>query len=167
MKLNRKKLNEVGRRKGRKKKGKRRQSDEDKKKRRKMEQKLKKKEEHTTKINTKVNKKCRGSAPVTTSSASASASTVTPSDSMASTSSGTCSTGRIRILSMKAVDTYELSSRSSNEEDDAGFLCGKMEPEIVLKQVDWIACHSCERWYREHCISQNVDEQFICHLCEG
>ena len=38
----------------------------------------------------------------------------------------------------------------------------KMEPpDVALKQVDWIACLSCERWYREYCISQQADEQFL------
>ena len=81
------------------------------------------------------------------------------------------SSGHAHVPSTKAIDMYELSSSitssSSDEEDDACFLCGKMEPPgVTLKQVDWIACRNCERWYHEYCIGHSVDEQFICHLCE-
>jgi len=58
-----------------------------------------------------------------------------------STSSTLCRTGRFRIPTMKAVDTYDVLFGSSDEEDDACFLCGKTQPpELISGNVDWIAC---------------------------
>lgn len=65
---------------------------------------------------------------------------------------------------MKAVDTYDMLSGSSDEEDDACFLCGKTQPpELISGNIDWIACRNCERWYHEQCIGHPVDDLYICH----
>ena len=31
--------------------------------------------------------------------------------------------------------------------------------------IEWIACRSCDHWYHETCITDPVDDAFVCDLC--
>ena len=67
----------------------------------------------------------------------------------------------------KAHQAAELSSTDSDEEDDDCFICGKAIPPHHTggTSIEWISCCSCDRWYHETCISDPIDDAFVCDLC--
>lgn len=76
---------------------------------------------------------------------------------------------RRRKPTEKARQAAELSSTDSDEgdDDDVCFLCGKAVPPHHAggASIEWIACRSCDRWYHETCITDPVDDAFVCDLC--
>ena len=75
---------------------------------------------------------------------------------------------RSRKPTEKARQAAELSSTDSDEgdDDDVCFLCGKAVPPHHAggASIEWIACCSCDRWYHETCITDPVDDAFVCDL---
>ena len=68
----------------------------------------------------------------------------------------------------KARQAAELSSTDSDEgDDDDVFLMWKTVPPHHAggPSIEWIAYRSCDRWYHETCITDPVDDAFVCDLC--
>ena len=75
--------------------------------------------------------------------------------------------GRSRNPSAKVIEAILELSSSSESEDDSCFKCGKKNPPSYDgDNIDWISCRSCDRWYHVFCIDDDVDDLFVCHLCE-
>ena len=51
----------------------------------------------------------------------------------------------------KKLVSFQVSDSESEESDEVSARCGKWDPPGEDREVDWLECESCQRWYHKDC----------------